>query len=106
MNVCFFQNNLNFHSMNKLTFIEQQQSDEVLNLEIAYSNLYQAYISKNKEKMYNAINFAVEKNPHHATTIQLGIVDVFNSGALFAFGFEHGNVPFLVISIWLWKKEI
>lgn len=73
----FFQNNLNFHSMNKLTFIEQQQSDEVLNLEIAYSNLYQAYISKNKEKMYNAINFAVEKNLHHATTIQLGIVDVF-----------------------------
>lgn len=77
MNVSFFQNNLNFHSMNKLTFIEQQQADKVLNLEIAYSNLYQAYISGNKKKMYNAINFAIENNPNYATAIQGGIIKIF-----------------------------
>ena len=37
--------------MNAIDIFEQQRADEVLRLEIAYSNLYQAYVSGNREDM-------------------------------------------------------
>ena len=37
--------------MNAIDIFEQQRADEVLRLEIAYSNLYRAYISDNREDM-------------------------------------------------------
>ena len=37
--------------MNAIDIFEQQRADEVLRLEIAYSNLYLAYISDNREDM-------------------------------------------------------
>ena len=37
--------------MNAIDILEQQRADEVLRLEIAYSNLYRAYISGNREEM-------------------------------------------------------
>ena len=37
--------------MNAISILEQQRADEVLRLEIAYSNLYRAYISGNREEM-------------------------------------------------------
>lgn len=37
--------------MNAIDILEQQRADEVLRLEIAYSNLYQAYVSGNRENM-------------------------------------------------------
>ena len=37
--------------MNAIDIFEQQRADEVLRLEIAYSNLYRAYMSNNREDM-------------------------------------------------------
>jgi len=37
--------------MNAISIVEQQRADEVLRLEIAYSNLYQAYTSDNRDEM-------------------------------------------------------
>ena len=37
--------------MKAIDILEQQQNDEVLKLEIAYSNLYKAYISGNRDEM-------------------------------------------------------
>ena len=37
--------------MNAIDIFEQQRADEVLRLEIAYSNLYRAYMSDNREDM-------------------------------------------------------
>ena len=37
--------------MKAIDVLEQQQNDEVLRLEIAYSNLYRAYISGNRDEM-------------------------------------------------------
>lgn len=39
--------------MNAIDILEQQQANEVLRLEIAYSNLYRAYISGNRMEMIN-----------------------------------------------------
>ena len=46
--------------MNAIDILEQQRADEVLRLEIAYSNLYRAYLSGNREEMianYTAAGF-------------------------------------------------
>ena len=37
--------------MKSIEILEQQRNDEILRLEIAYSNLYQAYVSGNREDM-------------------------------------------------------
>ena len=75
ININYFHNNINILSMNKL--LEKQLADEVLNLEMTYSNLYQAYISEDKEKMHYAITFAIKNNPFHLIVIQNSINDIF-----------------------------
>ena len=39
--------------MNAINILEQQHADEVLRLEIAYSNLYKAYVLGDRNEMIN-----------------------------------------------------
>lgn len=48
--------------MKAIDVLEQQQNDEVLRLEIAYSNLYRAYISGNRDEMVAKYLDAVNVN--------------------------------------------
>ena len=53
--------------MNAISILEQQRADEVLRLEIAYSNLYRAYISGNREEMIAKYVAAGNVNLSHFT---------------------------------------
>ena len=59
-----------------LNLLEQQRADEVLRLEIAYSNLYSAYISGNKMDMIsryidaNGVGIPYFTNAVHSKTKQ------------------------------------
>ena len=58
--------------MNAISILEQQRADEVLRLEIAYSNLYRAYISGNREEMIDKYVAAGNVNlPHFTDSIYL-----------------------------------
>ena len=58
--------------MNAISILEQQRADEVLRLEIAYSNLYRAYISGNREEMIAKYVAAGNVNlPHFTDSIYL-----------------------------------
>lgn len=48
--------------MKAIDILEQQQNDEVLRLEIAYSNLYRAYISGDRDEMITKYIVAVNVN--------------------------------------------
>ena len=48
--------------MKAIDVLEQQQNDEVLRLEIAYSNLYKAYISGDRDEMITKYIVAVNVN--------------------------------------------
>ena len=48
--------------MKTIDILEQQQNDEVLRLEIAYSNLYKAYISGDRDEMITKYIVAVNVN--------------------------------------------
>ncbi len=63
--------------MNGIDILEQQQADEVLKLEIAYSNLYRAYLSGNRNKMIRAIDSALANNLSHAISLQDGMDRIF-----------------------------
>ena len=53
-----------------LNLLEQQRADEVLRLEIAYSNLYQAYVSGDVNRMKYQFEIARQINiPHFAQSI-------------------------------------
>ena len=57
--------------MNAIDIFEQQRADEVLRLEIAYSNLYRAYISENVDSMRYQYDLASQINiPFFANSIQ------------------------------------
>ena len=62
ININYFHNNINILSMNKLTSFEKLQADEVLRLELAYSNLYQAYVLGDTEEMKNRYVAAMDIN--------------------------------------------
>ena len=72
--------------MKIVDFFERQQSIQVLNLEIAYLNLYKAYVSDCKESMIIAIVSTLRNNPSHINSLQKGMDDVFieHYGANFA----------------------
>ena len=58
--------------MTELDIQEQQKADEVLRLEIAYSNLYRAYLSGNREEMIAKYVAAGNVNiPHFTDSIYL-----------------------------------
>ena len=58
--------------MNAIDILEQQRADEVLRLEIAYSNLYRAYLSGNREEMIAKYVAAGNVNiPHFTDNIYL-----------------------------------
>ena len=58
--------------MNAISILEQQRADEVLRLEIAYSNLYRAYLSGNREEMIAKYVAAGNVNiPHFTDSIYL-----------------------------------
>ena len=48
--------------MNTIDILEQRRADEVLRLEIAYSNLYQAYISGDVDSMRYQYDLASQIN--------------------------------------------
>ena len=66
----------NMYNMMALNLLEQQRADEVLRLEIAYSNLYSAYISGNKRDMIsryidaNGVGIPYFTNAVHSKTKQ------------------------------------
>lgn len=67
--------------MNMETFdvLVQQQADEVLRLEIAYSNLSRAFATNNKHKMLRAIGETFVCNQPHIASIQNEIDAVFRA---------------------------
>ena len=58
--------------MKVINILEQQQANEVLRLEIAYSNLYRAYISGNRTEM---INFYTEAKQINIPNIENSIIN-------------------------------
>lgn len=62
-----------------LDLLEQQRADEVLRLEIAYSNLSRAFATNNKHKMLRVIGETFVCNQPHIITIQNGIDAVFKA---------------------------
>jgi hypothetical protein len=65
--------------METLNSHEQQRLDEVLRLEIAYSNLSRAFATNNKHKMLSAIGEAFICNQPHIISMQNGIDTVFRA---------------------------
>lgn len=65
--------------METLNSHEQQRLDEVLRLEIAYSNLSRAFATNNKHKMLSAIGEAFICNQSHIISMQNGIDTVFRA---------------------------
>lgn len=63
--------------MNAIDILEQQRADEVLRLEIAYSNLSRAYASGHRDEMIGAVAAALISNPNHVITLKNGIDKVF-----------------------------
>ena len=63
--------------MNAIDILEQQRADEVLRLEIAYSNLSRAYASGLRDEMIGAVATALISNPNHVITLKNGIDKVF-----------------------------
>ena len=63
--------------MKSIDIPEQQQNDEILKLEIAYSNLSRAYVSGRRDEMIGAITATLISNPNHITTLKSGIDKVF-----------------------------
>ena len=63
--------------MKSLEILEQQRNDEILRLEIAYSNLSRAYVSGRRDEMIGAVAAALISNPNHVTTLKNGIDKVF-----------------------------
>ena len=63
--------------MTEFDIQEQQKADEVLRLEIAYSNLSRAYVSGRRDEMIGAVAAALISNPNHVTTLKNGIDKVF-----------------------------
>ena len=58
--------------MKEINILEQQQANEVLRLEIAYSNLYRAYISGNRTEM---INFYTEAKQINIPNLENSIIN-------------------------------
>ena len=56
--------------MKSLEILEQQRNDEILRLEIAYSNLSRAYVSGRRDEMIGAVSAALISNPNHVTTLK------------------------------------
>ena len=63
--------------MNSIDVLEQQRNDEILRLEIAYSNLSKAYASGHREEMVGAVVAVLISNPNHVITLKNGIDKVF-----------------------------
>lgn len=63
--------------MKSLEILEQQRNDEILRLEIAYSNLSRAYVSGRRDEMIGAVAAALISNPNHVATLKNGIDKVF-----------------------------
>ena len=63
--------------MKSIEILEQQRNDEILRLEIAYSNLSRAYVSGRRDEMIGAVAAALISNPNHVTTLKNGIDKVF-----------------------------
>ncbi len=80
--------------MNAISILEQQRADEVLKLEIAYSNLYQAYSSDNRNKMISAIISTFVNNPFHVISLQNGIDRIFTKN----YGSEWSKRNLLLVS--------
>lgn len=57
--------------------LDHQHNDEILNLEIAYSTLYRAYIFGNRTEMINAIMSVSLDDPYHIASLQNGINRIF-----------------------------
>ena len=69
--------------MNAIDILEQQRADEVLRLEIAYSNLYRAYLSGNREEMIAKYVAAGNVNiPHFTDSIYLNIKQTMLSNGI------------------------
>lgn len=63
--------------MKSIEILEQQRNDDILRLEIAYSNLSRAYVSGRRDEMIGAVAAALISNPNHVTTLKKGIDKVF-----------------------------
>lgn len=63
--------------MKLISILDQQQHDEILKLEIAYSNLLKAYASSRREEMIGAIAATLISNPNHIIALKNGIDKVF-----------------------------
>ena len=66
-------------NMEAFDVLVQQQADEVLRLEIAYSNLSRAFATNNKHKMLRAIGETFVCNQPHIASIQNEIDAVFRA---------------------------
>lgn len=63
--------------MKPLDILEQRRNDEILRLEIAYSNLSRAYASDRRDEMIGAVAAALISNPNYVITLKNGIDKVF-----------------------------
>lgn len=64
--------------MNAIEIRAKQRADEILRLEIAYSNLLRAYILGNRNEMIGAVGSALINNPDYAAALKDGINKVFS----------------------------
>lgn len=76
--------------MREIEIAEQRRADEVLRLEIAYSNLYKAYSGGNRDEMILAVDAALRNNPQYTVAFKKGVDKVFVE--------HYGCVP--IISNW------
>ena len=63
--------------MRDIDILEQRRADEVLRLEIAYSNLYKAYNGGNRDEMIWAVDAALRNNPQYILALKNGVDKVF-----------------------------
>lgn len=63
--------------MRDIEILEQRRADEVLSLEIAYSNLYKAYNGGNRDEMIRAVDAALRNNPQYILALKNGVDKVF-----------------------------
>lgn len=77
--------------MNTIEILAQQQYNEVLNLEIAYSKLYNAYITDNVSNMQTAILYFNNKFSHLKTKRQAECDKVFYANGIYDFSHD-GNL--------------
>lgn len=80
--------------MKAIDQLEYQLANEVLRLEITYSNLYRAYLSENKNEMISAIVNALTNNPSHVALLQGSMDRIFTEN----YGSNRGKSNWLLVS--------